>query len=174
MAGDPKNPQIGALIFDISEVEPYKKDLPPGACQGMLTERSGFTGVYNEILTNQASHGAKAGIPDADAAELITCTERIARIDAFLPAVLKAVEVLTETRYFLDDRRQHIVFDAATAIDRRARSNPDLVAFYEKTRAYRSAAAKKALKTKERNAAEEQAPDGEHDVRPEPSMPATA
>jgi hypothetical protein len=174
MAGDPTNPQIGDFSFDFTEIKPYSKDLAPGACQGMLTEREGFLGVYNEILTNQASHGAKAGIPDADAAELTLCTERIARIDAFLPAILKAVEILTETRYFLDDRRQHIVFDAATAIDRRARSNPDLFAVYEKTRAYRSAAAKKALKTEERNAAEEQAPDGEHDVRAEPIAPATA
>ena len=174
MAGDPTNPQIGDFIFDMSEVKSYGKDLAPGACQGMLTERTGFTDVYNEVLTNQASHGAKAGIPEADVTELITCTERIARIDAFLPAVRKAVEILTETRYFLDDRRQHIVFDAATAIDRRARSNPDLVAIYEKTRAYRSAAAKKALKTKEKNAAEEQAPDGDHDVTPEPIAHATA
>jgi hypothetical protein len=89
-----------------------------------------------------------------------------------LPALLKAVEVLTETRYLLDDKRQHIVLDAAQAVDRRAKSNPDLVAKYEKTRAYRSAVAKKAVKTKEKNAAGEQAPGAENGVKPEPNPPA--
>ena len=140
----------------------------------MLTARDGFNDVYNEILTNQASHGAKAGIPEPDAAELTTCTERIARIDAFLPALLKAVEVLTETRYLLDDKRQHIILDAAKAVDRRAKNIPDLVPRYEKTRAYRSAAAKKAVKTKEKNAAEEQAPGVENGAKPEPSAPAVS
>jgi len=172
MAGDPKNPQFGDFVFDGSEFAAYAIDLPPGECRGMLTARDGFSDVYNEILTNQASLGAKAGIPEPDVADLTTCTERIARIDAFLPALLKAVEVLTETRYFLDDKRQHIVFDAAQAIDRRAKSNPDLIAKYEKTRAYRSAAAKKALKTKEKNAEEEQAPGPVNGVTPEPSAPA--
>jgi hypothetical protein len=173
MAGDPKNPEMGEFHLDGSEFLPYGKDLPPGKCQGMLTARDGFNEVCAEILMNQAAYGGIAGIPDHDADDLTTCNERIARIDAFLPPLLKFVEILTETRYFIDDRRQRIILDSAQSVDRRAKKNPELFAKYEKTRAYRSAIAKKALKTKEKNAAEEQAPGAENGAKPEPEMPAT-
>ncbi|NUQ76794.1 MAG: hypothetical protein HUU21_24930 [Polyangiaceae bacterium] len=154
MAGDPKNPVVGDFVFDGSEFAAYTQDLPHGACQGMLTAREGYLDAAGELIVNQPAFGAKAGIHDQEITELATCNERIARIDAFLPALLKAVEVLTETRYLLDDRRQRIVLDAAKSVDRRALKNPDLLAKYEKVRAYRSAAAKKAVKSREKNAAE--------------------
>jgi hypothetical protein len=168
MAGDPKNPVVGEFVFDGSEFVSYAQDLPPGKCQGMLTAREGFADVSNEILMSHATHGGKAGIPDQDAADLAACNERIARIDAFLPPLLKAVEILTETRYLLDDQRQRIALDAAQAVDRRAKKAPELLAKYEKTRAYRSAIAKKGLKTKEKNAAEPQPPAHASAAQPEP------
>ncbi|HLM74375.1 MAG TPA: hypothetical protein VK459_16835 [Polyangiaceae bacterium] len=174
MASDPKNPVVGDFVFDGSEFKAYAEDLPPGACQGMLTAREGFLDAAQEILTNHAAFGAKAGVPDQDAADLATCNERIARIDVFLPALCKAIEVLTETRYVLEDRRQRIVLDAAKAVDRRAIKNPELLARYEKARAYRSAAAKKAVKTKEKNAAAEQAPAAPSDAHTDAGAPPTA
>jgi len=174
MAGDPKNPVVGDFVFDGSEFVAYAQDLPPGKCQGMLTARDGFLDAASEILANHAAFGAKAGIPDQDAADLATCNERIARIDAFLPALLKAVEVLTETRYLFEDKRQRIILDAAKAVDRRAIKTPDLFARYEKTRAYRSAAAKKGVNTREKNAAAEKAPAAESAAQPEPVAPPTA
>jgi hypothetical protein len=58
--------------------------------------------------------------------------------------------MLTETRYVLDDKRQRIILDAAQAVDRRAKKSDDLFARYQKTREYRSAIAKKGLKTREK------------------------
>src|SRR5262245_20170361 len=129
-------------------------DLPPGECQGMLTTREGFALVCQELLTNQPALGAMAGIAGQEMTDLETTNARIDRLDAFLPALRKAVEVLTETRYKLDDQRQRIALDAAKSIDRRANRYPELVAKYQRTREYRSEIAKKALKTKEKNAAE--------------------
>src|SRR5262245_7173275 len=106
MSGDPKNPVVGDLVFDGSEFAPYVVDLPPGACQGVLTTREGFSLVCQELLTNQAVLGAMAGIADQEITDLETTNARIERIDVFLPALRKAVEILTETRYKLDDQRQ--------------------------------------------------------------------
>ena len=60
----------------------------------------------------------------------------------------------------LDDKRQRIVLDAAQAVDRRAKKNDVLLARYQMTREYRSAVAKKALKTREKNAAATNETDG--------------
>jgi hypothetical protein len=157
---DPKNPIMGQFVFDGQEFEAYAVDLPPGACQGMLLTRAGFDDVCKELTANHPAWSAKAGIPETEIDELKITNERIARIDAFLPALLKAVEMLTETRYVLDDKRQRIVLDAAQAVDRRAKKNDDLLARYQRTRAYRSAVAKKGLKTKEKNAAATNDTDG--------------
>lgn len=154
---DPKNPVMGQLVFDGTEFTPYAVDLPPGACKGMLVTRDGFFDVCKEITDNQAECGGKAGIADQEAEELALTNERIARIDAFLPALAKAAEILTETRYMLDDKRQRMVMDAAQGIDRRAKNAPELLAKYEKTREYRSATAKKAVKTKQHKAEQQNA-----------------
>ncbi len=167
---DPKNPVVGQFVFDGAEFTDYAIDLPPGACKGLLTTREGFDEVCQEIAAHQATWGAKAGIAEQEVADLTTTSERIARIDAFLPAVAKFLEVLTETRYLLDDKRQRIVMDAAQSVDRRSSKQPELNAKYQKTREYRSAIAKKGLKTKEKNAQQQGAPGGDGTEQP-PATP---
>jgi|GEM_PF-1925065 hypothetical protein len=158
MAGDPKSPVVGEFVFDGSEFNAYAVDLPQGACRGKLTAREGFEEACKELFANQADHGTRAGITADDATHLAAANERIARIDAFLPALLKAAEVLTETRYMLDDKRQQILFNAAQSVDRRGKQHPDLIARYERIREYRSASAKKAVKTRRKNAEQNGAP----------------
>jgi hypothetical protein len=171
MAGDPKNPVVGTFEFNGSEFDDYAVDIPPGGCQGMQPTRVGFPEVCKELLANQAEWGLKAGIPEAEMTDLVTSNDRIGRIDAFLPALVKAVEVLTETRYMLDDKRQRIALNAAQSVDRRTKSCPDLLAKYQTTREYRSAIAKKALKTRAKNA---EADDGAGDEQDPPSETAPA
>jgi hypothetical protein len=169
---DPLNPIVGQFVFDGTEFLTYAVDLPPGACQGMLPTREGFEEACKELVAAQAAWGLKAGIPDQEITDLTTANERVARIDVFLPALMKAVEMLTETRYMLDDKRQRIVMDAAQAVDRRSGKVPDLNAKYEKTREYRSAIAKKGLKTKEKKAEQQQA--GGNGVQQQPQQPPQA
>lgn len=172
MPGPSNTPVFGRFVFDGSEFDDYAKDLPPGGCLGMLTAREGFLEVCEEMLAAHAEWGAKAGIANQEISDLQTVNTRIARIDIFLPAFIKAAEILTETRYALDDQRQRIVFDAAQSIDRRVKRHPELLARYERTRAYRSAIAKKALRTRARNA--EAPPAGENKPQKPPTpTPAT-
>ena len=166
MAGDPKNPVVGDSAFDGTEFKEYAVDLPPGGCAGLVATREGFLEVCQELLTNQAAWGALAGIADQEMVDLATANARIGRIDTFLPPLRKMVEVLTETRYLLDDQRQRIALDAAKAVDRRASRQPELLARYQRTREYRSAIAKKAMKTRARNA--EKAPSSGSEVPAQP------
>lgn len=157
MPVDPLNPVIGQFVFDGSEFAAYAVDLPPGECQGLLKTREGFLLVCQELFTNQAAFGALAGIADQEIAELAAANQRADRLDVFIPALRKALEILVETRCQIDDDRQRIALNAAKAIDRRARKNPELLARYQKTREYRSEIAKKALKTKEEKKASQAA-----------------
>lgn len=148
MSNDPKNPVEGEFVFDASECTAYAVDLPPGACQGMRKTRVGYAGAVSELLANQAQTGPKAGIPDQEVADLQKANQQIARIDAFLPAMRKAVEMLEETRAMLDDERERIVLNAAKAVDRRAKKDKSLLAKYQAVRSYRSEVAKKGAKSK--------------------------
>ncbi len=170
MAGDRKNPDVGEWDWDGTEFEEYAVDVPPGGLQGLLATREGFLAVCLELLSNQVQWGKLAGITDQEMTDLATTNARIARIDVFLPVLIKAVEMLTETRYVLDDHRQRIALDAAKSIDRRAKRQPSLLAKYQLTRTYRSAVAKKALKTRRKNA--EEATESENPAQPD--APATA
>jgi hypothetical protein len=90
---------------------------------------------------------------DADVDLLEQSARQIALIDRHLPTARKVVEVLEETRAFIDDRRQRRVFMIARAVDARAEVEEGAVLLgkYANTRAYRSANALKAARTRRRN-----------------------
>ena len=165
---DPVNPTLGAFHIDGTEFEVYAEDLPPGGLLGFKSTHEGFIEAAQELVTAHPAHGRAAGISDGDITDLAEINERIARIDVFLPAYAKAAEVLTETRAKLDDKRERILLNAAKSVDRRAGQTPTLLAKYEKTREYRSAIAKKALKTKALNAKQSDA-NGAGDPKNTPS-----
>lgn len=161
MANDPTNPEVGALVIHGEEFGEYLVDLAPGALQGMRTAQPGFDDVIKEILANQAQWGPKAGVTVDDFTELEMTNARIARIDVFVRPVQKLLEMLIETRYMLEDRRQRLALNIAKSVDRRGVRDPKLLAKYEKTRAYRSASAKKGLRTRRQNEEEAAEQDAE-------------
>lgn len=154
---------VGALSIDCSFLAPFVVDLPPGARRGLRSEQEGFAEVVNEILANQVKHGEEAGITKTDHDAFTIANERVAQIDAVLPAARKLVELLEETRAVLDDQRQRQAFAMAEVVEGRAKvkKSGQLLAKYEKTRAYRSAIGLKAARTRRRNAMAEQSPAAE-------------
>ncbi len=151
---DPKNPNVGDCVFDGSEFATYLVDVPPGGLQGMRTAQDGCDEVCKEILANQADWGLKAGVTADDAASLEDIDRKLARLDQFVQPVRKFLELLVETRYVLDDQKQKLIYTIAQAVERRGKERPELLAKYQHTRAYRSAIAKKAVKTRNKNAEE--------------------
>jgi hypothetical protein len=161
---DPIEPTaIGALTLDCSSLASFLVDLRHGSLRGMLVERPGFAEVIAEILANQSTVGPKAGVTQDDIDGIVLDNQRIADIDAVLPAARKLVEMLEETRAMLDDDRQRRVHAVGGMIEGRARTTEStaLLAKYEKTRIYRSATGVKAAKTRKRNSMAESAPPAE-------------
>ncbi len=157
MSSNPKHPVPGDLSIDASELASVIIDLPEGAMRGLRVEQDGLEEVLAEIFANQAEWGEKVGITSGDKLDLETLNVVIRRIDDFVPASQKLVELLLETRAKLDDRRQRLINAIAEGVERRAKSldyGETLLARYQRTRAYRSAIAKKAARTRRRNAQE--------------------
>jgi len=153
MSKDSKVP-MGSLVVDARALADFIVDLEHGRRQGMRTEQKGYADVVNEIVSNQREYGEKAGITQTNFERLLELNRQIEQIDQVLPAALKLVELLTETRAAVDDERQRLVSAFGQSVEYSAKASRDtgLLAKYEKTRSYRSAIAKKGVRTRQRNA----------------------
>lgn len=153
---DPQRPvNLHALSIDVSQLASMLVQLV--SRQGMQATNDGYGEVEQEIRDNHEAWGAKAGVTSEDLATLDECDLTIASVDRYLPTIANLYEVMLDTRYNADDRRQRTVLNIAKSVDRRIRKTPSLETLYAKTRAYRSAVAKKALRTRRRNEAEAEA-----------------
>lgn len=161
---------VGATVIDCSAIASYLVDAPPGAMVGKQSSQEGFDEAALEVISNQAEYGVHIGITTSDIAALQQATERVAAIDAVLPAARKLVEMLEETRHLADHDRHMRIYELAALVNARssARRAPELLARYEKTRAYRSAIGKRSWVTRRRN---QQAAAGSPVDPPEPSVP---
>ena len=173
-AQNEQKPKPGDLIVNVTPLAKSLVDLAEGRTRGMLFEQPGFAEVVLEIIANQETFGDRAGITNGDFADLQNTSDIIAQIDSYLPAARKLVEILEESRAKYDDHRQRLIYAIADAVERRARPRNDgdtLLAKYQKTREYRSAIARKAVRTRRRNAAQgaETPPESEGPTtKPEP------
>lgn len=154
MSHHPKVPE-GSLVVDIRALAGIVVDLPHGALQGMRTEQKGYEDVVTEILSNQRALGEKSGVQQSHIDRLLELNRQIEQIDQYLPAVKKLYELVTETRASVDDERQRLVRAIAELVEAHVKAIRDsaLLAKYEKTRNYRSAAGFKAAKTRRSNVA---------------------
>ena len=155
--GKPAIPRSGELIIDARELESFLVDLPEGATHGMRREQEGLADVVQEITANQDKWGAKGGVTADEVGGIVTATAQIAQIRAYRPAVAKLLEMMDETEALLDDKRHTLIRIVAESVDAKSKTaGPELLAKYELTRAYRSAAANKAVRTRKKNADAEQ------------------
>jgi hypothetical protein len=149
----PVIPRSGELVIDARALESFLVDLPEGETQGMRREQEGIADVVQEISDTQSAWGQKAGVTPDEVSGIVTMTAQIAQIRAYRPAVAKLLEMLDETEALLEDKRDTLIRTVAESVDAKAKTvGPDLFAKYEKTRAYRSAVANKAAKTRKRKA----------------------
>ena len=151
------------LILDVRHLAPYVFDVEVRAKQGLRFEQDGFEEAIEEFRLNQANYGERAGISAQDYSMLLELLERRAEIKKHLYKARKIAEKLDESYVVIDDQIQRMVFGFATVIDARAKAfdDEDLLALYERVRAYRSAIGLKAARTRRRNEAELGAPENE-------------
>jgi hypothetical protein len=152
MANDPKQPLIGEQSIDATDLT-FLVDLEPGARLRLRSSPPGIREAIDEIKANQIVNRGASVVPEQLYREILLVEERIAQIDAKLPAVHKLGEMMEETRAVLDDQRERLVGAVASITDAQAKAFGDngILARYEKTRGYRSAIAVKAARTRRRN-----------------------
>jgi hypothetical protein len=157
MAEEIKYLSLNDLLLDGRHLQGKIRDLPNGARQGMRAEQPNFPNVIKEITDNQPLYGEQAGISSRNFQDLQAGLQYIAELDAMLPSARKFLEVLEETRAYEMDQIQRLVSSIAYSVEGRAKAYKDdeLLARYEQTRAYRSAAGLKAARTRLRNLAPE-------------------
>jgi hypothetical protein len=148
-----KKPALNDMTINVSHMAEYLFDLEPGARQGLRVALEDFHIVVNEIKDNQALFGGRAGITDQEVDAFCTSVDRTEEIEKHLRVARKIVEVLEESKAVQEDKSQRWAFGFAQIIEARARTfgDSELLARYQKTRAYRSAAGFKAAKTRRRN-----------------------
>jgi hypothetical protein len=153
MANNPKAPLFGEMSVDATDEAANLVDLPEGGRVGLCREQPGYELAEEELSANQPTYGNRAGVTDSTVQEVKDTTEIIKRIKARLHAARKLVEILEESIAFHDDRRQRLVHSIAKTVEMQAaaRGDQEILARYEQTRAYRSAVAKKGLRTRRRN-----------------------
>jgi hypothetical protein len=121
-------------------------------------ERPGLPEVLKEIYDNQETLGARAGVTAEDILTLQTADVQIATTREYLGTVRQLAGILEYTEADVDEGRHRRINAIATAVDRRLQEagNEDLALRYAKTRAYRSAIAVKAVRTRRRRTQEAQ------------------
>lgn len=163
MDNESKKPGINDLFVDARPMAGYLYDLVQGRRLGLRVALEGFLAAAAEVIDNQSLYGERAGISAKDFESFVTALERIDEIDKCLRVAHKLVEVLEESRALLDDQAQRQIFSYARIVEARAKAYGDseVLARYEKTRAYRSATGLKAAKTRRRNEAELEVPENQ-------------
>lgn len=150
-----KKPEMRSLIIDARALDGILVDADAGTMRGMKRAQAGFHRVLQEITDNQRNVGPEVGVLQSQVDELNQLTEQIALVDNYLPAAQKLVEMMLETQALLDHRRHEIISAVAKVVDAQsaALKKDELRAHYQHTRSYRSAIAKKGVKTRQKNAA---------------------
>lgn len=141
---------LGDLAVDATSTLTFAVLLAYGKLRGMQREQKGLDDALREIVSNQATFGARAGIMAEDVHVIQLATERISTVRKYLGAVRKLLRILESTEAYLDNERHKMIGIIAASVERRAKvtGNEDLLFFYQVTRAYRSAIANKAAKTR--------------------------
>jgi hypothetical protein len=153
MTASTKQISIHDLSVDATHMASRMRDLPPGARKGMRKEQRGFREMLKELVDNQPRFGELAGITPTNFQELVEAMKCLDELDALEQPTRKLLEYIVETRAYEVDQIHRMVSVFGAAIDKRAKAYKDdtLLAAYQLTRAYRSASANKAARTRLRN-----------------------
>jgi hypothetical protein len=120
---------------------------------GAQREKPGFAGVEHELATAMPDHGEAAGIPEKVYQSFKDRTAIINEIRALLPFVEELRSALLDSLVHYEDGREGDISRMATYIEAAAEAEglPGLLAVFQKTLAYRSQYAAKAVAARRKN-----------------------
>ncbi len=143
----------GQTSCDLSDVQDVLVDLAPGALVRSRVEQDGIAAVLVELSRVMPVHAEDAEIRAAIYDRVVAATGNLEKLRAHEMALEKMLEVVRETKGLMMNNREHdLSVIAARAVETAKRqSKPELLALFEKTIAYRSQVARKAVATRKKN-----------------------
>ncbi|MDI1444578.1 hypothetical protein [Polyangium sp. 6x1] len=146
-------PYTGDLAIDLTDQKHLLVDLPPNALKGARGEQEGINPVLDELAHAMPKYGDEAEIHPSAYTRVLDATVGIAVLRKQEEKLLKALEVVRESRGRLENNREEDLSEiGGKAADKGTRGKkPDLLAHFEKTIEYRSRIATKAAATRKKN-----------------------
>ncbi len=148
-------PYKGVVVIDVSDISDSLVFLDKEARVGLQAEKTGIEDVRTELDASMTSIGSDAGIPQEPYSRVVSLSEVIDKIRAHRRDMNLLAEVLTETEMKYVHEREcalGIIVDTVRSVAHRT-DDPALTGAFEKTIAYRGQSAKKAARTRKKNAA---------------------
>lgn len=146
-------PYTGPIILDLKAIAGILIDLVNGTRQRLRSEKEGLDEVLIELKDSYPAYGAAAGIPAVVYDRIVKATGDLKEIREMLPVARKIVEVLEESESYYASQREDDIGLVADSIKSNARRlDPALLAPFQRTLAYYSQWADKAVKTRVKNA----------------------
>ncbi|MDI3286263.1 hypothetical protein [Polyangium sp. 15x6] len=156
---DPKHPKPYDQVFDLSDLTLI--DITPEYISHLTKLREGHPVAIDSVVSASPGSLKRAGIHPDEPQTVAALWSDVQRLDEVQPAVEKLLELIKETRLMRGHEIAMRLGEMAQQIRRRADRSPDgaeILALFEKLLTYQSAPALKAVATKERARANEEAP----------------
>ena len=150
----PAQAYMGPLTADLSPLKAKLVDLPPGGMNLLRAERAGIDAVNAELSSIDPTLLTAAGVPQDVVVGFGERTASLAEIRDARTRIDKMAEVLRETEAKLEHERENDISVIAESVKTMARlkGQPALLAGYDNTLKYAAQTAKKAVKTRTKNA----------------------
>jgi hypothetical protein len=159
-------PYPGPFIINLENVSDRLIDLPDGATRGLRSQQDGLPRVLETLARSVPAHGEAAGVSLRVYTRIVESTGTIDTLAQHERELDKAREVVRETRKKLEHDREHDIGLIVDVVESTAQRTGDtaLRAAFEEVIQYKNQIAEKAVRTRRKNAAEQDEPEAPADA----------
>jgi hypothetical protein len=143
------------LTVDLTPVKDDLHDIAPNGLRGARAAKEGLQEVLTELAHAMPAYGDTAEIHASTYQRVVHATDAIATLSANEIVLMKLLEVCRESRTRLVNNREEDISSIAKQAEEKGGKGkqPELLAHFEKTIAYKSLFADKAVETRQKNEA---------------------
>ena len=166
----------GVLKVDLSPMADDLRDIAPGGLKGARAEKEGLKDVLIELAHAVPAYGDAAEIHPATYQRVVQATKVIETLTNDEIVLMKLLEVCRESRTRLVNNREEDISAIAKKSEDKGEKGkqPELLAHFQKTIAYRSVSADKAAETRQKNEAAKAEAEVEAQAKNTPGVGASA
>lgn len=143
----------GPTVVDFTAQKDELVDLPPNALRGARGPKDGLAEVLDELSKAVPNHGDEAELHPAVYQRIVDSTTNIEALSKKEMELVKALEVVRESRGRLENNREEDISTIGTSVETKSDKDkdPGLRAHFQLTIAYKAQYALKAADTRRKN-----------------------